>query len=331
MKSSETTKFINRPCSYITWNCQISLGKQKIYQIENLIVKYDPIIIFIQECNIKKNFDLNLLKIKGYKIEISQTLTQNGKARVLAYVKNNANTTRHINLEGEENEIIVIDHKHQNGVTRVQGVYRPFTSAAGMLTLPDQERRILKLLNNTGNNILKNGTNIILGDFNVDGLSKNHHFSEIMSNFESEFGLDQIIFQITRQRQTNSIKTGPKHEESCLDLVFIDDVRRVLEKDIIFCPESDHSAVMVKLKFNDQHKPYSKTIWSRDYTKFEQSNALADCMMVDWAEICMQHTSLDDNYDALVEKLREIHEVHCPKKKLVSLKKEPLVLIYCQI
>ena len=54
-------------------------------------------------------------------------------------------------------------------------------------------------------------------------------------------------------------------------------------------------------------------------------------MMVDWAEICMQQTSLDDNYDALVEKLREIHEVHCPKKKLVSLKKEPLVLIYCQI
>jgi hypothetical protein len=54
-----------------------------------------------------------------------------------------------------------------------------------------------------------------------------------MSNFESEFGLDQIIFQITRQRQTNSIKAGPRHEESCLDLVFIDDVRRVLEKEII--------------------------------------------------------------------------------------------------
>ena len=56
-----------------------------------------------------------------------------------------------------------------------------------------------------------------------------------MSNFETEFGLDQIIFQVTRQRQTNSIKDGPKHEESCLDLVFIDDVGRVLEKDVIFC------------------------------------------------------------------------------------------------
>jgi hypothetical protein len=32
-----------------------------------------------------------LLKLKDYKIEISQTLPQNGKARVLDYVKNNAN------------------------------------------------------------------------------------------------------------------------------------------------------------------------------------------------------------------------------------------------
>ena len=267
---------------------------------------------------------MNLLKIKGYTIEVSQTLKECGKARVLAYVKNNANTTRQTNLENEENEIIVIDHKHQNGITRVQGIYRPFTSTAAISSLPDQERRILKLLNNTGNNILSNGTNIILGDFNVDALSQNHHFSEIMSNFESEFGLDQIIFQITRQRQTNSVTNGQKHEESCLDLVFIDDVGRVLEKDIIFCPESDHSAVMVKLKFNDKHKPYSKTIWSRDYTKFEQSKALADCMMVDWAEMCMQQPSLDDNYDALVNKLMEIHEIHCPKKKLVFTEKRSL-------
>ena len=81
---------------------------------------------------------------------------------------------------------------------------------------------------------------------------------------------------------------------------------------------------MVKLKFNDKHKPYSKTIWSRDYTKFEQRQALVDCMMVDWAEMCMQQSSLDDNYDALVKKLQETHEVHCPKKKLVFTEKRSL-------
>ena len=162
---------------------------------------------------------MNLLKIKGYKIEVSQTITLHVKARILAYVKNNAKTIRKMKLEDDENEIIVIDHQHQHGISRVQGIYRPFTSATGMSSLPDQERRVLKLLNNTGINILKQGTNIILGDFNVNRLSQNHHFSETMASFESEFGLDQIIFEITRQRQTNSVKDVPKQEESWLDLV----------------------------------------------------------------------------------------------------------------
>jgi hypothetical protein len=85
---------------------------------------------------------------------------------------------------------------------------------------------------------------------------------------------------------------------------------------------------MVKLKFNDKHKPYSKTIWFRYYTKFEQRQALADCMMVDWAVMCLQQSSIDVNYDAIVNKLQQIHEVHCPKKKLVLLKKA-LVHMFC--
>jgi hypothetical protein len=70
-------------------------------------------------------------------------------------------------------------------------------------------------------------------------------------------------------------------------LVFVDDAGRDHEKDVVFCTESDHSVLRVKLKFNDKHKTYSKTIWSRDCTKFEQRQALADCMIADWAEICM--------------------------------------------
>jgi hypothetical protein len=72
-------------------------------------------------------------------------------------------TTRQITLEDNENEIIVFDHKHQNGRTRVQDTYRPFKSVGGNSNLPDQERRILKLLTNTGNNILNDGTMLFLG------------------------------------------------------------------------------------------------------------------------------------------------------------------------
>jgi hypothetical protein len=43
-------------------------------------------------------------------------------------------------------------------------------------------------------------------------------------------------------------------------------------------------------------------------------------MIVDWAEMCMQHSSLDNN-DAFFNKLQEIYEVHFPKKKLVFTEK----------
>jgi hypothetical protein len=99
-------------------------------------------------------------------------------------------------------------------------------------------------------------------------------FLKLSQTLSLSLAYDQIIFQITRQRQTNSLKDGQRHKESCLDLVIVDGVGRVHEKYVVFCPESDHSTGMVKLKFNDKHQPY---------TKFEQRQALTD--RVDWAKI----------------------------------------------
>ena len=301
----------------------VTLNKKKLFQIENLIEKFDPVIIFVQECDIADDYDIKLLNIKGYTTEMGQNLINHNKARILAYVKNKASTTRRIDLEEPENEIIVIDHKHQHGITRVQGIYRPFTSVTGVKNNnPDEDRRLHKLLNNTGNNILTDGTNVILGDFNVNAI-KPHKYSDIMTCYESEFGLDQIIFEITRQRQIETVK-GTEHQESCLDLVFTDDIQRILEKEVIFCPESDHSAVMVKLKFNDTNGKYSKIIWSRDYTQYNQSEALSECMSINWAEMCIQAPDLDDNYEALISKLQEMYDKHCPMKKIVITERKKI-------
>jgi hypothetical protein len=45
----------------------------------------------------------------------------------------------------------------------------------------------------------------------------------------------------------------------------------------------------------------------------------------------LKQSSLDDNCDALVKKIQEIHEVDFPKKKLVFTEKEALVHMFCQI
>jgi hypothetical protein len=106
--------------------------------------------------------------------------------------------------------------------------------------------------------------------------------------------------------------------------VFTDDIQRILEKEVIFCTESAHSAVMVKLKFNDTNGKYSKTIWFRDYTQYNQSEALSECMSINWAEMCSQAPDLDDYYEALISKLQEMYDKHCPMKKIVITERKKI-------
>jgi hypothetical protein len=72
---------------------------------------------------------------------MGQNLINHKKARIHTYVGNKASTTRRIDLDEPENEIIVIDHKHQYGITRVLGIYMPFTSVTGVKNNnPDEDR-----------------------------------------------------------------------------------------------------------------------------------------------------------------------------------------------
>jgi hypothetical protein len=81
----------------------VTLNKKNIFQIENLIEKFDRVIIFVQECDIADDYDIKLLNIKRYTTEMGQNLINHKKARILAYVKNKASTTRRIDLEEPEN------------------------------------------------------------------------------------------------------------------------------------------------------------------------------------------------------------------------------------
>jgi hypothetical protein len=51
----------------------VTLNKKKLFQIENLIEKFDPVIIFVQECDIADDYDIKLLNIKGYTTEMDKT------------------------------------------------------------------------------------------------------------------------------------------------------------------------------------------------------------------------------------------------------------------
>ena len=78
----------------INWNKGNSLFINKKDEIEFLLRKYKPDIMAIQELNISIQDDLNVLQFPGYKFELDQLLTKNGRARAGTLIKETINYER---------------------------------------------------------------------------------------------------------------------------------------------------------------------------------------------------------------------------------------------
>jgi hypothetical protein len=40
-------------------------------------------------------------------------------------------------------------------------------------------------------------------------------------------------------------------------------------------------------------------------------------LSINWAEMCIQASDLDDSYEALIRELQEMYDKHCPMKKII--------------
>ena len=76
----------------------LGLKNNKDYVAE--MIRYNNIdICGLQECEVEKDYPLNVLSIKGYNIE---TETNINKARVCLYINQTLNYSRRKDLEGEK-------------------------------------------------------------------------------------------------------------------------------------------------------------------------------------------------------------------------------------
>ena len=82
----------------------------------------------MQETEIRKDIDQNVLKISGYNLEIEKNST---KSRVGIYVSNAISYVRRTDLEGTDSNIIIIDLEGKIK-TRIINVYRSFAPSTGM-------------------------------------------------------------------------------------------------------------------------------------------------------------------------------------------------------
>ena len=99
---------INSILKIATLNLCLGLQHKKDL-VKNLLISNDLDILSMQETEVNENFDLNLLGIPGYILEIESNDT---KSRVGYYIKDNIKYNRRHDLEGRNNHLVIVDIKN---------------------------------------------------------------------------------------------------------------------------------------------------------------------------------------------------------------------------
>ena len=87
-----------------TWNVCLGLKSKKDY-VKEKIKELNIDICCIQECEIKKDYNKDILSFKNYNIEVENNST---KSRCCTYIRDNIQYKRREDLEGIDNNIVIL-------------------------------------------------------------------------------------------------------------------------------------------------------------------------------------------------------------------------------
>jgi len=246
--------------SVIFWNCAGGLVA-KIDFINYTLSAFSPEILFVSEAEINLNKNYDCVKVPGYKLEVSKTISH-GKARQAAYVKNSSDVVRRPDLENGVSEVIVFS----NARSVICGVYRPFKNIQG--TSPSQAlTNLLECLNR----VVETHKDVIVGgDFNVNWLSQSA-FKNRVEEWAEGNGLLQNVMKSTRHRTVRS-RDGNSEQASLIDLVFS---KEPIKLDLHDIGCSDHLAIQVRLKTLKPKNDFSKRIVTVDWRNYSKEAVCA--------------------------------------------------------
>ena len=154
--------------------------KNKKDHVKNILVQNQIDILCVQEAEIEKSFNKNLIRIPGFNLELE---CNSRMSLVGFYISNKIDYRRCDNLEGIDSNLIIIDILGSS-TTRIINVYRSFNPQNGI-----SQREKFKYQLSIIKEAFTKGT-IILGDFNLDYFKKhsvNYTSSRMFEDFEENF------------------------------------------------------------------------------------------------------------------------------------------------
>ena len=219
-----------------TWNvCNGLLNK--VDYVKDLLTENNIDILFLQETEVHKNTNTDLLGIPGYTIEFGKS---SETIRIVAYVKNGLKYTRII--EPEDGCVIMLNIAGNYAHKQVCGLYRPFKMVRNLTRVDDWRSQIQSITD-----FIKTEESVmIVGDFNLDydKLQVQNYTARVLYDHWLEtvyaFDLEQLVYEPTWSRVYQGLL-----KTSILDHVYVNNICSIEEIKVEKQPISDHAAIIV--------------------------------------------------------------------------------------
>ena len=250
-----------------SWNLCLGLSNKKEYVL-NTLKNEDIDICLMQEVEIKRDYNINILGSNAYKLEVETATT---KSRCATYIKQGIDYLRRMDLEGIDNHVVIIDVSLDKSY-RIINLYRSFNPPNG-LNQNEHFNNQLQILRNAMINLDKRKI-IIGGDFNVDYLQinnlnyRNRNICESLNDVIEMEHLIQIVDFPTWHRVVNNV-----YKESLLDHFYVKDPTMVIEIKTLTPLIGDHLLIVLNIP-NTNIK--NKIVWKRSWKNYNKENLLLE-------------------------------------------------------
>ena len=273
-----------------TLNLCLGLQNKKTL-IQQIVLNEKIDLLCLQETELNKNLDHNLLSFRGYCYE-----SENNSAlsRVGIYIKSELNYVRRSELEGINSHLIILDVVGTRKF-RLINLYRCF-NPLNHVTPRDFFRNQLNLIK-----AAYTRNTIVLGDFNLDWAKKGNHSYPFKRDFEdmdeifNELNFDQLVNFPTWSRMVNNI-----HKESILDHIYVTNplsTTNIMHSKPTF---GDHEIIT----FNyDCMIPRPEKIIKRNWVNYDKDKLIEGLSKIDWK---IQDDSVQGYWNQFENKILEV-------------------------
>ena len=292
----------------------------KMSEVKNLLKKENPHILGISEAELKKNHDINTLKVPGYDFLLPPSWEVYGKARVVVYIKKSLHYEIVPILQNPEVQTVWFRAGFKNKKKiYFSHQYREHTSTMGS-SLASQRKTLEIMLAQWEDAVVHDSHDQfnevhIMGDMNLDTLNDRWiqpdysllSLSKMVLNCCSMNNFSQLVNKVTRV-QYNSVSMSTSM--SCIDHLYCNSRHRISPVKVISFGSSDHDAILYT-RYSKEPTPPSRTIRKRSYKDFKVEDYVTDISKIDFSDV-YQSRDVDYAVELLTHKLVAVLNVHAP-------------------